>query len=185
MLLVISSFPAIMLVFVFGGITLSDVVALLLCYTAVALFGGGLGIFLSAAFKRSTIATVVTYGVLVTVVGGTYFVNRFVLGLSASRLANYAMNYGIGRSAAQPTSGNFVYLMLVNPAATFYTIINSQAGSGSGVEGLCRAFGIMQKGWVLENWVIISILLQLAVAAGFLALAIRFVNPIRRRRRNR
>lgn len=185
MLLVISSFPAIMLVFVFGGITLSDVVALLLCYTAVALFGGGLGIFLSAAFKRSTIATVVTYGVLVTVVGGTYFVNRFVLGLSASRLANYAMNYGIGRSTAQPTSGNFVYLMLFNPAATFYTIINSQAGSGSGVEGLCRAFGIMQKGWVLENWVIISILLQLAVAAGFLALAIRFVNPIRRRRRNR
>ena len=185
MLLVISSFPAIMLVFVFGGITLWDVVALLLCYIAVALFAGGLGICLSAAFKRSTIATVVTYGVLVAVLGGTYFVNRFVLGLSANRLASYAMNYGIGRGTVQPTSGNFVYLMLINPAATFYTIINGQAGSGSGVEGLCRTFGIVQKGWVIENWVFISILLQLLIAAGLLALAIRFVNPIKRRRRSR
>ncbi|MCB6342751.1 ABC transporter permease [Enterocloster lavalensis] len=185
LLLIISSFPAIMMVFVFGGITPIDVVALLLCYTAVALFAGSLGICFSSAFKRSTLSTVLTYGVLVSIVGGTYFVNRFVLGLSAGRINSYAITYGIGRAQQQPTSGNFVYLLLMNPAATFYAIISGQAGSGSGVDKLCKAFGIVQKGWVMENWVLISILLQLAVAACLLALAIWFVNPIRRRRKKR
>lgn len=37
----------------------------------------------------------------------------------------------------------------------------------------------------MENWVLISIVLQLAVAACLLALAIWFVNPIRRRRKKR
>ena len=185
LLLIISSFPAIMMVFVFGGITPIDVVALLLCYTAVALFAGSLGICLSSAFKRSTLSTVLTYGVLVSIVGGTYFVNRFVLGLSAGRINSYAITYGIGRAQQQPTSGNFVYLLLMNPAATFYAIISGQAGSGSGVDKLCKAFGIVQKGWVMENWVLISIVLQLAVAACLLALAIWFVNPIRRRRKKR
>lgn len=184
-LLIISSFPAIMMVFVFGGITPIDVVALLLCYTAVALFAGSLGICFSSAFKRSTLSTVLTYGVLVSIVGGTYFVNRFVLGLSAGRINSYAITYGIGRAQQQPTSGNFVYLLLMNPAATFYAIISGQAGSGSGVDKLCKAFGIVQKGWVMENWVLISIVLQLAVAACLLALAIWFVNPIRRRRKKR
>ncbi len=185
LLLIISSFPAIMMVFVFGGITPIDVVALLLCYTAVALFAGSLGICFSSAFKRSTLSTVLTYGVLVSIVGGTYFVNRFVLGLSAGRINSYAITYGIGRAQQQPTSGNFVYLLLMNPAATFYAIISGQAGSGSGVDKLCKAFGIVQKGWVMENWVLISIVLQLAVAACLLALAIWFVNPIRRRRKKR
>ena len=63
--------------------------------------------------------------------------------------------------------------------------ISGQAGSGSGVDKLCKAFGIVQKGWVMENWVLISIVLQLAVAACLLALAIWFVNPIRRRRKKR
>ena len=185
LLLIISSFPAIMMVFVFGGITPIDVVALLLCYTAVALFAGSLGICFSSAFKRSTLSTVLTYGVMVSIVGGTYFVNRFVLGLSAGRINSYAITYGIGRAQQQPTSGNFVYLLLMNPAATFYAIISGQAGSGSGVDKLCKAFGIVQKGWVMENWVLISIVLQLAVAACLLALAIWFVNPIRRRRKKR
>lgn len=185
LLLIISSFPAIMMVFVFGGITPIDVVALLLCYTAVALFVSSLGICFSSAFKRSTLSTVLTYGVLVSIVGGTYFVNRFVLGLSAGRINSYAITYGIGRAQQQPTSGNFVYLLLMNPAATFYAIISGQAGSGSGVDKLCKAFGIVQKGWVMENWVLISIVLQLAVAACLLALAIWFVNPIRRRRKKR
>ena len=184
LLLIISSFPVITMVFVFGGITGTDVVALLLCYTAVALFAGSLGICFSSALKRSTLATVVTYSVLIAVVGGTYFLNQFVMRLSASRLEDYVMFYGAGRNAVQPTSGNFVYFLLLNPAATFYTIINGQAGSGKGIDALCKTFGIVQRNWVLDNWIVLSILIQLAIAAVLLALAIRFVNPVKARRRN-
>lgn len=101
LLLIISSFPAIMMVFVFGGITGTDVVALLLCYTAVALFAGSLGICFSSAFKRSTLSTVLTYGVLVSIVGGTYFVNRFVLGFPpAGSTATPSPMASAGRSSS-------------------------------------------------------------------------------------
>lgn len=179
LLLIMSSFPVITMVFVFGGITGVDVAALLLCYAAVALFAGSLGICFSSALKRSTLATTVTYSVLIAVVGGTYFMNQFVMRLSSSRMEDYVMLYGAGRNTVQPTSGNFVYFLLLNPAATFYTIINGQAGSGRGTDVLCKAFGIVKRNWVLDNWVFISILLQLAIAAILLALAIRFVNPVK------
>lgn len=145
LLLIISSFPAIMMVFVFGGITPIDVVALLLCYTAVALFAGSLGICFSSAFKRSTLSTVLTYGVLVSIVGGTYFVNRFVLGLSAGRINSYAITYGIGRAQQQPTSGNFVYLLLMNPAATFTPLSAGRRAAEAASTSCARPLGSFRR----------------------------------------
>ncbi len=65
LLLIVSSFPAVAMVFVYGGITWQDILSLLMCYITVAFFAGSLGICFSALFKRSTISTVVTYGVLI------------------------------------------------------------------------------------------------------------------------
>ena len=70
LLLIVSSFPAVAMVFVYGGITWQDILSLLMCYITVAFFAGSLGICFSALFKRSTISTVVTYGVLIAVVAG-------------------------------------------------------------------------------------------------------------------
>ena len=75
LLLIVSSFPAVAMVFVYGGITWQDILSLLMCYITVAFFAGSLGICFSALFKRSTISTVVTYGVLIAVVAGTYSVS--------------------------------------------------------------------------------------------------------------
>ena len=69
LLLIVSSFPAVAMVFVYGGITWQDILSLLMCYITVAFFAGSLGICFSALFKRSTISTVVTYGVLIAEIG--------------------------------------------------------------------------------------------------------------------
>lgn len=164
LLLIISSFPAIMMVFVFGGITGTDVVALLLCYTAVALFAGSLGICFSSAFKRSTLSTVLTLRGAGEHCGGNLLCQPVCAGAFRRQDQQLRHHLWHRQGAAAATSGNFVYLLLMNPAATFYAIISGQAGSGSGVDKLCQAFGIVQKGWVMENWVLISIVLQLAVA---------------------
>ena len=43
-LLVASSFPVLAMVFVYGGITLADILILLLCFAAAALLVGSLGV---------------------------------------------------------------------------------------------------------------------------------------------
>lgn len=181
-LLVVSSFPPISMVLVFGGITWMDLAALLLCYVAVALVAGSMGIFFSAVFKRSTLASVCTYGVMGLLVAGTYFANRFAMALSSSHLSRYGAAVQISGEIVRPTAGAAFYLLLLNPAATFYTVMNGPAKSGMGIESMCRIMGVQFQGWIMEHWVLASILLQLALSGSLLFFAVRCVSPVKRGR---
>ena len=185
LLLIVSSFPAVAMVFVYGGITWQDILSLLLCYITVAFVAGSLGICFSALFKRSTRSTVATYGVLIAVVAGTYFINKFSLSLSAMNINNSVVAYGFGENVVKPSSGNVIYLLLLNPAATFYTIINGQLGGSTPAAKMAGYFGMQSTGFVMENWIIISIVIQLAIAALMIWVAIKAVEPVKRRRRQK
>ena len=185
LLLIVSSFPAVAMVFVYGGITWQDILSLLMCYITVAFFAGSLGICFSALFKRSTISTVVTYGVLIAVVAGTYFINKFSLSLSSMNINNSVAAYGFGENVVKPSSGNVIYLLLINPAATFYTIINGQMGGSAPTAKMAGYFGMQSTGFVMENWIIISIVIQLSIAALMIWVAIKAVEPVKRRRRQK
>lgn len=182
LLLIVSSFPAIAMVFVYGGITWEDVFSLLLCYLAAAFFAGSLGICCSAVFKRSTISTVVTYGVLIAVVAGTYFINQFCMSLSSTRINSSIAVFGM-ETGLKPSSGSVFYLLLLNPAATFLAIISGQTEGGRAVADICSYFGMSSYGFVMDNWIIISILIQVVLAGIMIAIAIWCVEPVKGRRR--
>ena len=154
-------------------------------FHTVAFFAGSLGICFSALFKRSTISTVVTYGVLIAVVAGTYFINKFSLSLSSMNISNSVAAYGFGENVVKPSSGNVIYLLLLNPAATFYTIINGQMGGSTPTAKMAGYFGMQSTGFVMKNWIIISIVIQLAIAALMIWAAIKAVEPVKRRRRQK
>lgn len=174
-LLIISSFPVLALVSVYGGITVMDVVMLLLCYITTACLTGSLGLCCSTVFKRSTIATVVTYGVVIGLLAGTYAINTFALSLSRMNVDTYALN--IGSITQQSNSGGLLYLLLLNPAVTFYVTINGQVGNNQAVNNITRWFGTRTATVVTEHWGIFSVVLQLLLAALFLWIAVRKVNP--------
>lgn len=183
LLLIVSSFPAVAMVFVYGGITWTDAFSLLLCYVTVAFFAGSLGLCFSAVFKRSTISTVVTYGVLVAVVAGTYFINKFCLSMSQMRITNTAAAFGFGENAVKASSGGAFYLLLLNPAATFLAIINGQAGGSAPLTKLKGYFGITANNFITDHWIVISILIQLVLAFLMIYIAVKCVEPVKHRRR--
>lgn len=174
-LLVVSGFPVLALVFVYGGVTFSDVLMLFLCYVTVALFAGSLGVCMSAAFKRSTLATVVSYGILIVVVAGTYAINAFVLAMARMNVDSYA--YSIGSVVEQANSGGFLYLLLLNPAVTFYAAINKQAGNNQAVNNITQWFGAHPANFVTQNWIYISIGVQLALSVVLILIAIKAISP--------
>lgn len=181
-IMIVSSFPLLAVSFVYGGVTFYDVCLLLLCYVAVALLSGSMGICFSAAFKRSTIATVVTYGVLILVAAGTYAVNVFALSLARMNLNNtYAVT--VSGMTEQATSGGFLYLLLFNPVATFYVMLNGQAGDNQVMSSLNRWFGPHPANFVMDHWVVLSIAIQLLLSALFLAVAIYMINPLKKRQK--
>ncbi len=176
-LLVISSFPVIALVFVYGGIQMKDVGSLLLLYMVVALLSASIGLCFSAICKRSTMATAPSYGFLAFLIAGTYGINFFVWSMSRIGATGYLDQ--VGGITAQGSSGMFLYLLLLDPVLTFYQIIEAQAGNLGMSAQVIQGFGSRASGPVMEAWIPLSLLLQIFLASCFLLVAIRAVDPVR------
>lgn len=178
-LMIVSSFPIVSLVFVYGGVTLKDVGLLMICYLASALFVGSLGISCSAIFGRSTLATAVSYGITALSVVGTYGINEFVYYLSGMNMDSYLVS--MGRSVGSASSGNFLYLMLINPLSTFLLTIARLTGREQQAVNVTDWFG--DHGWnlVTANWTGISVVLQFVCAGLLILVAIRCVESWKRR----
>lgn len=177
-LLLISSLPVLSLVFVYGGVNGTDL-AMLLGYLAVtALFVGSMGLFFSAVFGKTMVASVVTYIVTLILVAGTYAFNHFFYSINSMNSSVYT---AIGDD--MPRAGAGCYLLLLNPAATFYLIINEQAGSNQVMRQFEQQFGRFPENWVTAHWVGVSVFLQVALALFFLFAAARAIEPVKGRRK--
>lgn len=171
-MLVISSFPVLALVFVYGGVTLSDLGVLFLCYISTAIFTGSLGICFSVLMKRSVASTVLTYAGLAIIVLGTYGLNYFVLTISKMQ---------VGSLTEQSSTKGFIYLLLLNPAATFYSAVSQQVGNARTFLHISQWFGPIEFNMVIRNWTLFSIIIQLCLAVLLLAIAVRVLNPARKK----
>lgn len=171
-LVVISSFPVIAMVFVYGGITWGNVAQMMACYVVSALVAGSLGNCCSSLFKRSTVATVAAYAVLALTVAGTFAVNMFSYSMARMDLntAAYAMG---NMGGVTVNSGGFLYTLLVNPAVTFLVILQKNAPAST--TGILQSYGSREPGLVMNHWVLVSMAVQLALSALFFLIAVKTV----------
>lgn len=175
LLMMISSLPIISMVFVYGGVTMKDVALLLLCFIVAALFVGSLGICCSALFRKSTLATAVTYGLVGVVVLGTFGVNQFVMYWRS--LHTGQLTPMLNQASELVNSGNFLWLLLINPATTFLSAIMRLTGSGrTAVQTAYYWFGNHRTEIVQGQWIGVSLGMQLLLAVIFLTLAVRAVS---------
>lgn len=162
-LLIVSSFPILAMMFVYGGVTARDIGLLLLCYVAAAWLAGSLGIFCSAVCRRTTTATVAAYAVMGMVILGTYGINEFVYYMSGMQTSGYL-------AVSAPSSGGFLYLMLLNPASTFLLMISGLTGREQVSANVAGWFGNHGNGVVFSHWILFSIGIQV-ILAGLLVMA--------------
>ncbi len=170
-LLIVSSFPILSLVFIYGGVTMADVGRLLICYVVTAVLVGSAGLFCSAAMRRSTMATVAAYLTVALLVAGTLVVNYLADGFAemTSVSGNSAVSWPL-------------YLLLCNPAALFQSVLSGQVGSESGMAVLFPQLErIADMGALGRYWQLISVIVQLLLSAAFLWGAVRRTEPARRK----
>lgn len=174
-LLIVSSFPILALVFVYGGVTVKDIVLLLVCFVVAALFAGSLGVCCSALFKKSTLSTVAAYGAMGIVVAGTYGINQLALFFNRMPGGAYlaSSNAGVGEGS----SGSFLYLLLVNPTMTFVMTMLRLAGRGTAGGAVTQWFGRHGENFVSRNWVGCSVAIQVAIAVVLIRTAVWALKP--------
>lgn len=180
-ILVVSSLPVLLLTFVYGGVSLLDLGFMLLCFAAVAMVSGGIGILSSCLMRRSTFSNVCTYGILLATVVGTYMVNMFALHMSQMQVNNAIVQ--MGETAPKANSGAAVYLLLLNPVVTFASILSGQTGDAGSLLTLEQFLGAQPENFVTAHWIVISLAVQLVLAVLLVVLAIRFLNPVKNERR--
>lgn len=179
LLLAVSALPIQSLVFVYGGITIADIATLFLCYGIVALFTGGIGMFYSSMLKRSTVATVSTYVTIVLLAAGTYAANVFAYRMDLNEINSYMT--ALNTTARQASSGGFLYLLLLNPAMTFYSVISGQAGSGSIRQPFEQWFGAVPDNFIINHWTTVSMVIQFIAAVILIIISIYAVTPIHKK----
>ena len=174
LVLAVSALPVQAMVFVYGGITLRDIIILFLCYLLVTILAGSIGMFYSSIIKRSTVSTVCAYVTVIIISVGTMAINLFVYQMALRASYSYLT---AADTSGVVNSGNWCYLLLFNPAVSFYNIVNGQAGSGSMKKWIEPLIGTIPDNFVTNHWTACSLFIQMMIAALLIAIAIWYIKP--------
>jgi len=88
LLLILSAMPFMGIILLFGGVTLIDLFKIVLFYMATAVMVSAIGMFCTTHFKKNLTSIVMSYVIL----GTTYFVPLFTMGVAAILLNAITMN---------------------------------------------------------------------------------------------
>lgn len=102
-LMIFASLPIYSFVFLLGGVTLGEVLKLIIIYLLTTFIYGSFYIYLSSRFKRSQSTVIFSYGLALAFLGLTLLLTALIAGLFASRRLD----------------GPFPYLVLLHPGALF------------------------------------------------------------------
>ncbi len=120
LLLIVASLPLFSTVFLFGGISIKEIIQLFGFYVVTAVTIGCIGIFFSTFLKKTTAATVFTYGTVAFLAFGTLFIGIFYIRIF------YQWNYP-----------NYLPILYANPLAGFSSLLSGQFGySGMGLDSI-------------------------------------------------
>lgn len=166
-LLIIASFPVFSIVFLFGGISIIELLQLFGFFIIVSITFGSIGIFFSSYFKKTTAANVMSYGVIAFLYFGTIFITVIVL--TAARMTNF---------------GGTFPLLYTNPGMGFSSLLWEQFGRGT--FNIFPGFGFAQTGVnkYLKPWQINAVF-NIALSFVLLFLSARKINPLRESKKRR
>jgi ABC-type transport system involved in multi-copper enzyme maturation permease subunit len=168
LLLIIASFPIFSMVFLFGGISINEIMQLFGFYIITAVTIGSIGIFFSTYLRRTTAATVMTYGTVAFLAFGTIFIGVFYIRIF------YQWNYE-----------NFLPILYANPLVGFSSLLAGQFGYSAG--GMDFFTGIFLSGArqnanavkAIDPW-LANIIFDVVLSVVLLMLSAMRINPVRK-----
>ena len=172
-LMVVSSLPILAMVFVYGGVAASDLILLVCCFFAAAVFMGSIGLCCSALFRRTTAATVAAYAVTAVLTAGTCGINYLVTYINQMRIGKYLASAEVGGGSGG--SGSLLYMLLLNPIATFSQVIGRLSASNQSWAQVGTWFGNEADNLLIGQWMGVSMVLQMTLAIVLVLWTVRSV----------
>ena len=196
-LLIIAAMPVFAMVFYYGGVSILDLIAIVLYTILSAAAMGSICIFLSSLFKRTVSATVLSYISIMVLCIGT-----FIIAILMYAAFSVFRSYNLYSSYAPVGAGTisdfrmgvvkvaFIAIFSINPFVGFLSIIDAQMGTGV-VDGLFYEVTYMYSYSTYGNydvsinlW-IYNVLVNIAIVAVMLLLTSKVLMPVKASRKNK
>lgn len=166
LILVIASIPMFSIVFLYGGISVVEMLQLFGFYIVTAIMAGSIGIFFSTFAKRTIAATVLTYVLGIFMCIGTLFIAVVYIRIF------YDFDYQ-----------KFFPLLYINPIVGFSSLLTSQFGIQYGnfmnsIPGMYSVSNTVLRG--TAPW-LINIYVNIGISILMLFLASIKINPVRKK----
>lgn len=172
LLLIVSSFPVLAVVFSVGGVTLIDMLQSLVMMVVTAIYIGSIGVLFSVVCKKTTIATVCSY-IVMPIVGVMMPILLFF-----SEIANKIGQTGLYYLSefGECITGKRAILLLLNPLTTLISMTRDQIGKGiTMMEAIGSGSDLL--GFLADNWFVASSICQLVVSGVIIAVAAAHLKP--------
>jgi len=131
-LMLIAGLPLYSLVFLFGGVSPSQLISIFLFYLLTVVAIGSIGVMFSTITKRTIVAMISTYGSIIFLGGITAFF--FFLSTAFNQMGN-----GVGTSTSYMT----YFWASINPGALMLTLISPSMG-----DALVQVSGVKLPVWI-------------------------------------
>ena len=172
-LVAFSALPVMALILVFGGVSFVDLFALVGILVISGIFIGSVGIFCSAVIRKTTVATIASYVIVVLLTLGILILltgSHYILNVRAEQMGNFE---GVD-------IGKWVYLLYLNPLVIYFGLLSNQVGSGCELLQICSRFGEYTNDFGVVHMLGIAVGVQLLISMLLLYLAGKSINPFRK-----
>ena len=205
-LLMLSTLPLLSLVFVYGGVSIIGLFAVLLCMIVFVAFVSAFGVFFSSLTKNTVSSVILSY--VVFIVYSLMTVLLPAVGIIVVELINVKLEDIFFYIPDHFLNGDFlVFIGTLNPFCLIYDVLGNSLGysfeNAEGIEGMVSLSRILphfnpSNNWtgirlisqnigvfLLRLWTPISIVVQLLITFILLKLSAFNLNPIKGRKKNK
>ena len=194
-MVMISGLPIFALVFIYGGISFFQVIAVITVIMVGAMYLASFGILYSSAIKKTITATVLTYLTYILVFFATAIIALMPVVIAQAVNSYYYyqhINMNSISGVTQQVSSQvvnldgFVFILYANPITTIFDCMTNVFGSGSGYDNVNMAvflsdFVDMNKSNILLRfWTLFGLVVQLLLTYLNLRWAAKVLNPLRK-----
>ena len=184
MLLIISGFPIYSLVFIYGGVSFFQALAVLLTLMLLTMYVAAIGIFWSSVSKKTIVATVLTYVILLSLMFGTMSLTATIKGVSL--MINEVITSTTYNDPG--LTGDWgVFVLYLNPLCTIYDSISGVFGidifsSTPGMSGIITGItDYSANNPLIVLWTPISIAIQILLSWWMLNVSANAIDPLRKK----
>ena len=187
--MVVSTFPLLAIVFIYGGISFIQLLYLGLVLVVFIGFISCFGIFFSALTKNTILSVILTYLTLMIYFAFTFMLPIILLSIIAA--INNALYYDnelfYWITTKDFINGDFlIYLGTFNPIYMIFDAIGSTIGydiEDISVKGMTTVAELLphmtEKNIILKLWTPISMIEMVLISLGMLRLSAVFLNPVK------